>query len=132
VKVIPHRFLPGQDLKKSCFQFFKDQNNSAFGGAAIVSAVGSLSQAHLRLANAKATVELMGPFEIVALSGTLSLDGVHLHIALADQEGRVIGGHLMDHCIIHTTAEIVFMFLSEHKFSRELDLRTGFKELKVL
>ncbi|MEH2445742.1 MAG: DUF296 domain-containing protein [Nostoc sp.] len=33
--------------------------------------------------------------------------GVHLHIAISDQEGKTIGGNLDDGCIIYTTTEIV-------------------------
>ena len=29
----------------------------------------------------------------------------HLHIAVADSAGNVVGGHLMDGCFIYTTAE---------------------------
>ena len=136
MKAIPFRLLPGQDLKKSCSSFFLDQiaklnSKNSDLAASVVSAVGSLSVVHLRLAGAKGNVELTGPFEIVSLSGTLSVDGAHLHISVADQEGKVIGGHLMDESLIHTTAEIVILLMEDYSFQRRLDSQTGYRELKI-
>lgn len=68
--------------------------------------------------------------EIVSLVGTLS-DGGHLHVSLSDAQGRVVGGHVMDHMIVFTTAEIVIGDCTELLFSREMDPRTGFKELVI-
>ena len=34
-------------------------------------------------------------FEVLSLVGTLSQDGVHLHISLGDADGKVWGGHLV-------------------------------------
>jgi hypothetical protein len=49
----------------------------------LISAVGSLSLAQLRLAGATQATSIHGELEIVSLSGTLSPDGAHLHIAVA-------------------------------------------------
>ena len=48
----------------------------------------------------------MGEQEILSLSGTLSPDGAHLHIALVDSRGAVIGGHLCVGSLVRTTAEL--------------------------
>lgn len=48
--------------------------------------------------NKNETVSLDERFEIVSLTGTLSRHGAHLHIAIADFQGNVVGGHLMDGC----------------------------------
>jgi predicted DNA-binding protein with PD1-like motif len=61
----------------------------------------------------------------VALSGTLSPDGPHLHIAVADAAGRTLGGHLGVGSIVHTTAEIVVVELRGVDFSRQPDRETG-------
>lgn len=70
-------------------------------------------------------------FEIVSLVGTLSQDGVHLHISLSNKNGDTIGGHLKGGCSIYTTAEIVIGELNNTKFSREFDKQTEFKELVI-
>lgn len=56
-------------------------------------------QVCIRLANATATnknetVTLEERFEIVSLTGTLSRHGCHLHISIADFQGRATGIHL--------------------------------------
>jgi hypothetical protein len=48
-----------------------------------------------------------GAFEIVAVTATLSQDGSHLHLAVADHQGRTVGGHLAEGCTVRTTAEVV-------------------------
>lgn len=71
-------------------------------------------------------------FEIVSLVGTLQGSGeCHLHISLADKDGKVIGGHVVGGCEIFTTAEIVLGAMSGFCFDRVFDDRTGFKELVV-
>ena len=68
-------------------------------------------------------------FEIVSLVGTFSRSGgCHLHISLSDATGKTIGGHLIDG-IIFTTLEVVIGTIDNVNFSRELDDKTGYKEL---
>jgi predicted DNA-binding protein with PD1-like motif len=122
------RLTPGQDLKKELIQFCKSQGLWA---ATLISGVGSLKEAQLRLADAKASSIYQGPFEIVSLIGTLSAEAAHLHIAISDKDGKVLGGHLLDGCLIHTTAEIVLLENTELKFERVQDAATGYKELKI-
>lgn len=73
----------------------------------ILTCVGSLSQAVLRLGGARRRLHRSGELEIVALTGTLAAAGVHLHLAVADETGQTVGGHLLDGCIVRTTAELV-------------------------
>lgn len=63
--------------------------------------------------------------------GTVSINGCHIHISLGDKDGSVIGGHLVEGCLVNTTAEICIEELNEYKFTRELDENTGYKELIV-
>ena len=121
------RLKPGQDLKEELKNIVVSKNIKA---GFILTCVGSLKKAKLRLAEEKIEV-FDGKFEIVSLVGTLSPDGVHIHISLADKSGKAIGGHLKEDCIIHTTAEIVIGESEDCVFSRELDENTGFKELKI-
>ena len=122
------RLLPGTDLKQALQSVVKEHQLSA---ATMVTCVGSLNVAHLRLAGAQTTQTLEGPFEIVSLVGTLSPDGVHLHLSISDTEGNVIGGHLLDGSIVHTTAEIALAIYQDIVFSRPKDSSTGYGELKV-
>ena len=97
----------------------------------VISAVGSLSMAQLRLAGASETTTICGELEIISLSGTLSPDGAHLHIAIADSSGAVIGGHLGPGSLVRTTAELVIALLTEWRLQRELDPATGYAELQI-
>jgi predicted DNA-binding protein with PD1-like motif len=97
----------------------------------VISAVGSLSLAQLRLAGATQATAIHGELEIVSLSGTLSPDGIHLHIAISGSSGTVIGGHLCAGSLVRTTAELVIGLLPEWRFRRELDPVTGYTELQI-
>ena len=68
--------------------------------------------------------------EIVSLVGTLN-DGGHLHVALSDCEGKVVGGHVLGDMIVFTTAELVIGECESLRFTREFDEQTGFKELTI-
>lgn len=46
-------------------------------------------------------------------------------------EGKTLGGHVMDGCIVRTTLEIVLIDLPEMRFSREKDPKTGYEELVI-
>lgn len=122
------RLRPGQDLKKELIYYCQLHHLHA---ACVVSAVGSLNKAHLRLSNGKDVVEFQGPFEIVSLSGTVNSTAAHLHISISDFEGKVVGGHLMDGSEIYTTAEIMLLENRDLTFQRENDGHTGYKELLI-
>src|SRR5215212_3095114 len=98
------RLRPHQDLKRELDAFARIHQLEA---ACVLTCVGSLRKAVLRLADQPGVVELERKFEIVSLTGTLSQRDAHYHISLSDSEGRTIGGHLWEGCLIYTTTEIV-------------------------
>ncbi|RCK76872.1 MAG: hypothetical protein ANABAC_3297 [Anaerolineae bacterium] len=122
------RLLPAQDLYDEIARFVHAQNIQA---GVILSAVGSLTHATLRLANCSTYTEYQGPFEIVSMTGTVSVRGSHLHIALSDGEGKTLGGHLVSGCKIYTTAEIVIAELEDVVYDREPCALSGYDELVV-
>ncbi len=128
MKIFPIRLKPDQDLKES-LKSFVIQNNIQSGF--ILTAVGSLKQATLRFANQDNSQVFDERFEIVSLVGTLSTNGSHLHISLSDKNGKTIGGHLVDGCIIYTTAEIIIGTSEDFIFLRTVDETTGYKELEI-
>jgi len=123
------RLKPGSDLKKSLNEFANEKHLKA---ASIVTAVGSLKDYNLRFANQKDGAMKSGHFEIVSLVGTLSLKGSHIHLAVSDEKGATIGGHLLDGNLIYTTCEITLVEDLEKEFIRETDETYGFQELKVI
>ena len=122
------RLKPREDLKKS-IQAFVDNKQISAGW--IASCAGSLTDYHIRFANQPTGSRGTGHFEIVSLSGTLSTNGSHLHISISDGTGKTIGGHLLDECIIYTTAEIIIQSTSAFVFTREKDGTTEWAELQI-
>ena len=128
MKVVPLRLQPGDDLRQALESWMGEQEEQA---GCVISAIGSLSVAELRFAGAAAATTIRGDLEILSLSGTLSADGAHLHIAVADSKGAVIGGHLCAGSQVRTTAELVIGLLPEWQFRRERDPATGYAELAI-
>ena len=128
INALPIRLKPNQDLKLSLQEIaVSDQIQAGF----ILTGVGSLKQATLRFAGQETSECLSGRLEIISLVGTLSTEGIHLHIAIADAQGKIIGGHLQTGCIIYTTAEIVIGTIEGYIFQRTPDAETGYLELEI-
>ena len=125
---LPIRLLPGDDLRTALHAALQAQGCQA---AFVLSGIGSLSPTRLRLAGAERHREINGDVEILTLAGSLSPDGVHLHMSVADAEGRVVGGHVLAGCIVRTTAEILLALLPDWQFTRALDPGTGYAELQI-
>ncbi len=127
------RLGPGADLKQALAALAKAKGLQA---GFVAACVGSLSRARLRMPSAAgepdAILTLDAPMEIVSLSGTLSPVGLHLHLSVAGPDGACVGGHLLDGCIVRTTAELVVGELMELVFRRSPDSRTGYLELEVV
>ncbi|KIH75743.1 hypothetical protein SAMN05660860_02864 [Geoalkalibacter ferrihydriticus] len=102
------KIKPGQRLKQCLSQFVADRGIKY---AVITSAVGSVTQVHLRGIKAGARLPITearmnqhlidGPLELVGLEGNLVPDesghiDCHLHILVAKSSGEVLGGHLFD------------------------------------
>jgi len=97
----------------------------------VISGIGSLVPVQLRFAGRDGATALTGDHEILSLAGSLSLDGAHLHLSVADAEGRVTGGHLLAGSLVRTTAELLVAWLPDWTFRRGLDPQTGFRELLI-
>ena len=127
-KVYVFRLKPGEDLRKSIEAMVKEKNIEA---GWINTCVGSLTDYTIRFANQQEGIRGSGHFEIVSLTGTVSVSGCHLHISISDSEGKTIGGHLLEGCKIYTTAEIVIGSTTAYEFKREKDGTTDWEELQV-
>ncbi|MCP9842037.1 DNA-binding protein [Synechococcus sp. J7-Johnson] len=128
MKVVPLRSTPGADLRLALDAWMLQQSEQA---GCVISGIGSLSAARLRLPGQKTITALNDDLEILSLVGTLSPDGAHLHIAIAGSTGAVIGGHLCSGSLVRTTAELVLGLLPEWEFRREQDPATGCAELLI-
>lgn len=122
------RLLPGQDLRSSIQRYVNERNIQA---GWIVTCAGSLTDYHIRFANATEGSKATGHFEIVSLTGTLSKNGSHMHISISDSTGKTIGGHLLEGCTVYTTAEIIITETSRYQFTRQKDGTTPWDELQI-
>lgn len=132
MRVHAFRLTPGTDLKA---ELERITELHALRAGCILSCVGSLASARLRMPGAPGEAEVFStfvePMEIVSLAGTLCSDGLHVHISLARRDGACIGGHLVPGCIVNTTAELVIGEAPLVEFRRLLDPATGYAELSV-
>jgi hypothetical protein len=132
MRTIAVRLTPGVDLKAELTRLTQAH---ALAAGCILTCVGSLSQARLRMPGAAGEPEVVAtfdePLEIVSLTGTLCADGLHIHIALSRRDGACVGGHLVEGCLVHTTAELVIGDVPDAEFHRPSDPATGYNELSV-
>jgi uncharacterized protein len=125
---LPLRLSPGADVREALEAALAARSGRA---AVVISGIGSLCEARLRLAGAREARRLGGDLEILTLAGTLAGNGSHLHMSVADADGSVVGGHVARGCIVRTTAEVLIVLLPDWSFVRELDPATGYAELVV-
>ena len=123
------RLKPGEDLKVGIAAFVTAHQLKA---GHISTCVGSLTDYALRFANQKTGATGSGHFEIVSLVGTVGVLGSHLHLAISDEKGTTLGGHLLEGSKIYTTAEIVIIEDQQHVYARTLDPTFGYEELEVV
>lgn len=126
--MLPLRLQPGDDLRRALEAAVAARGAEA---AFVVSGIGSLDPALLRLAGAAEPLRIEGDLELLTLSGSIAANGSHLHLSVADAQGRVTGGHAAYGCIVRTTAEVLLALLPEWRFSREPDAATGYAELQL-
>jgi predicted DNA-binding protein with PD1-like motif len=129
LETLPLRLYPGDDLRQALDAALRSKDA---GAGYVLAGIGSLSAARLRFAGCERPELISGDLEILTLAGTLSGDGAHLHMSVADAAGKVRGGHVAPGCIVRTTAELLLAWLPEWRFSRSLDPATGYPELHIL
>jgi predicted DNA-binding protein with PD1-like motif len=126
MRELPIRLRPGADLRHSLEDIVRDQLPN---GGFVISGIGSLNNPRLRLAPNEFETNYTGPFEILTLSGTITKDGVHLHMSIASNSGHVFGGHVGHGNEVRTTVELLILPLKYWTMGREIDSDTGFLEL---
>jgi uncharacterized protein len=122
------RLKPGEDLKAGIEKVVKDKKIEA---GWIATVVGSLTNYNIRFANQPNGFAGTGHFEIVSMTGTVSVNGSHLHLSISDSTGKTIGGHLLEGCKVYTTIEIIITATDKYSFVREKDGTTPWEELQV-
>ena len=126
MEALPLRITPGEDLRRTSEGALATCGaNVAF----VISGIGSLRQAQLRFSGKSEPDTIEGCLEILTLTGTLSGNDAHLHMSVANAEGRVTGGHVAYGYSVRTRAEVLLVLLTEWSFTSELDPHTELREL---
>jgi len=128
MKTYAFRLHRGADLRGEIDNFVKKKKIMA---GIVLTCVGNLEKAVIRMAGAKKIKTYEGTFEIVSLVGTVEAGNSHLHIAITNEKGQVFGGHLKYGSIVGVTAEVVIGELENTLFKRLFDEQTGYDELVV-
>lgn len=128
VRTLPVRLRPGDDLRRALESVVAAEGVAA---AFVLSGIGSLRPAAIRLAGAQDAVRIDSDTELLTLSGSIAASGSHLHMSVSDPQGRVLGGHACYGCTVRTTAEVLLALLPAWRFSREPDPDTGWAELVI-
>jgi predicted DNA-binding protein with PD1-like motif len=148
-RVVAARITPNKDLKKEIEHICETNNIKC---AAILTLLGSLTECKLRRVYNTSVkriaydtksgeqindveiydiIEEKGPFEIVSAEGTISVNGMHVHLILSDSNGNLYAGHLLEGNIVFTTAEIFLIELPNVVSKRIFDSATGHNELTL-
>ena len=132
MKLHAFRLRDGEDLYKAIASYAKSNDIKA---GFIVGGVAGLKALQLRLPETpeeQPSLHKNGKYELVSITGTVGVDGLHVHVSAANEKGLVVGGHLMkEGNIVRNTAEIGILETSDMIFSGEMDETTGWKELVI-
>lgn len=118
----------GDDLLKTVSAYFLKNDIKA----GLVMVIGALQKAKFSYYEQKEKKfyprSIDGPVEIISCLGNVSLKNdkpfVHAHLAVADSQGRVLGGHLEEGCIVFA-AECSIFEMEGDLLSRKFDENTG-------
>lgn len=128
MKKLVVRLKRGDLLKESILEICEKEKIEA---GVILSSVGSLKKAFIRNAGATEIKELNKDLEIISLNGTVSMNRIHLHICVSDENLMTYGGHLEKGSVVNTTCELVILILDEYEFDKIYDEETGYNELLI-
>ena len=108
MRAVPLHLEAGSDVRRSLEQLALEHN----AGGCVLSVVGNLSQAAFACPGKSAPTVLAGELEIITLQGTISPDGVHLHLSFSDASCQVWGGHLEPGTLVLRGADLLVGLLS--------------------
>jgi predicted DNA-binding protein with PD1-like motif len=128
MRTLPIRLAPDEDLRRALEDMLAREGAQA---AFVLAGIGSLRPAQIRLAGASDPVELGADWELLTLSGSIAPGASHLHAALSNDKGEVVGGHVAYGSLVRTTAEVLVCLLDGWTFSRVADAQTGYAELVI-
>jgi predicted DNA-binding protein with PD1-like motif/glutaredoxin len=103
MRALPIHLEAGSDLRASLEHLAAVEGAQGF----VLSVVGNLSQASFACPGLDEPTILQGELEIMTLQGTLSPQGVHLHLSFSDPDCQVWGGHLEHGTLVLKGADLL-------------------------
>jgi len=122
-KVVFARLLEDEDLLDAITLVAKESRITA--GFFIL--IGTLKKANVGFyrEGKYEAIKIESPVEIVSCMGNISVRDdkpfVHAHLAVSNEKGEVLGGHVMPRCIIAATGELVLVEAKDVRLPREMD-----------
>ena len=127
------RLFQGEDVMSSLKEAFISAKKNT---GVLMSGAGMMKEVKLGYFMGKGRYKehcLPEPREIVSATGNFVFSEgeifLHMHVSLADDDFKVLGGHL-EKAEVHGTGEF-FIYLSELEASRQMEEETGLKGLKL-
>lgn len=103
MRALPLHLDAGSDLHHSLRALAAREGIEGF----VLSVVGNLSQAAFQCPGTTQPTMLQGDLEVITLQGTLSPQGVHLHLSLSDGQCQVWGGHLEPGTLVQKGVDVL-------------------------
>ena len=128
MRSLPLKLAPGSDLLLTLEELARRDGISGF----VLGVVGNLTQASFQCPGQANPTVLEGDLEVITLNGTLSPEGVHLHLSLSDGACQVWGGHLEPGTIVQKGVDLLIGVLEQRDGSPERKTSTPRLEIAVL
>jgi predicted DNA-binding protein with PD1-like motif/glutaredoxin len=103
LRSVPLHLGAGSDIRLSLEALAVELDASGF----VLGVVGNLSQASFQCPGQAEPTILEGDLEIITLQGTVSPQGVHLHLSFSDGACQVWGGHLEPGTLVQKGADLL-------------------------
>ena len=87
MRSLPLKLDPGSDLRLTLEEIGRDQGINGF----VLGVVGNLTRAAFQCPGQAEPTVLEGDLEVITLNGTITPEGVHLHLSLSDGACQVWG-----------------------------------------
>ena len=106
---LPLKLEPGSDLRHSLEELARREGITGF----VLGVVGNLNRAAFQCPGQPQPTVLEGDLEVITLNGTISPDGVHLHLSLSDGACQVWGGHLEPGTLVQKGVDLLVGVLDQ-------------------
>lgn len=109
MRSLPLKLDPGSDLRLSLEELGRREGLNGF----VLGVVGNLSRAAFQCPGQPQPTVLEGDLEVITLNGTISPNGVHLHLSLSDGACQVWGGHLEPGTVVQKGVDLLVGVLDQ-------------------